>query len=61
MKIFETERVILFKENKTLKNIDIIKPKVSINPFMTQNPEQNLVLVHNNYLNKKKNFFNVEK
>ena len=56
MKIFETERVILFKPNKTLRNIVIIKPKLSINPFMTQNSEQNLVLVQNNYLNKKKNF-----
>ena len=61
MKIFKTDRIILFKANKTLKNLDIIKPKLSINPFVTQNPEQKPVLVQNNFLNKKKNFFNVEK
>ena len=61
MKIFKTDRIILFKANKTLKNLDIIKPKLSVNPFMTQNPEQKPVLVQNNFLNKKKNFFNVEK
>ena len=57
MKVFKTDRVILFKANKTPKAI-----KLSVNPIITPKQEQKPpILVQNNFLNKKKYFFNVEK